>query len=345
VIDRLRALRIFNLVLSGGEVFVRDDIFAILEHIRKAGGLAVCLITNGTRIGKKMATDLAALNIRRVLVSIDGLRAGHDYVRGSGSFDATLAGVDRLLAAGISPSISYTPLRSTFREFPPLADLLASMGIKQIRINTLVPEGRCIPAFLDLALEYPHDITELLAAIEDKRREYPALHLHTDLGYYFNLTASGESSGGERSASAPPPKFLKSGCGACTQSCQITAVGEVVPCPGLGRLSGGNIRDRDFLEIWRDSPNFNTIRALHEIPVSRIPQCRDCSYNSVCDAGCRASAFNVYHDLLGPDPLCPHWRMRDPSGSCAARSESTGAATPSKNLVRFPQDMQGVHLT
>jgi len=100
-------------------------------------------------------------------------------------------------------------------------------------------------------------------------------------------------------------------CSAAHTSCTITASGWVIPCAELFDFRGGNVIDHDILDIWQNSENFRQIRGLSDIPLSQVPHCRNCEYNVLCNAGCRADALTVYGDLLAPDPLCPYIKHRD----------------------------------
>jgi radical SAM protein with 4Fe4S-binding SPASM domain len=75
-------------------------------------------------------------------------------------------------------------------------------------------------------------------------------------------------------------------------------------------FKGGNIKEKDILDIWKNSEAFKEIRNLSNICTDEIPYCRNCDYNVLCNAGCRADAYAVYGDLLAPDPFCPYWREK-----------------------------------
>ncbi|MDP2314579.1 MAG: radical SAM protein [Pseudomonadota bacterium] len=91
-------VKVFNPL--GGEPFVRLDLEDILAHAARRD-LYTTLTTNGTLITSARAARIAAIPPEKlhINVSIDGLEATHDGVRGKGTFQKTLAGYRRLREA------------------------------------------------------------------------------------------------------------------------------------------------------------------------------------------------------------------------------------------------------
>ena len=72
----------FQLTLNGGEIFLRNDIFEIINH-GKNRGLNIGINTNGTLIDKKIAKQLMESDINMVEVSYYSFRPEvHDELRG-----------------------------------------------------------------------------------------------------------------------------------------------------------------------------------------------------------------------------------------------------------------------
>ena len=174
-----------------------------------------------------------------------------------------------------------------------------------LRLNTLSPEGRCTKIYKDIALEFPHQVKEVLDVIEEKKREYPQIEIDCQLGFHYRLPRA------YRRFKENPQnyeiKYLKEGCGAASTSCAITATGNVIPCEGFPTFVGGNIREQDLLDIWENSESLKTIRDLSKVSMDQIPYCKDCKYIYLCNGGCRASAYLLYNDLIAPGISCPYW--------------------------------------
>ncbi len=98
VIDQVAdwGVTIFNLL--GGEPFLRRDILPILEHAH-GRDLITTVTTNGTLLDGARIRALAPLNQVHLNVSLDGLEATHDRIRGRGVFGKATGAISRLVAA------------------------------------------------------------------------------------------------------------------------------------------------------------------------------------------------------------------------------------------------------
>ena len=274
--ERLKELFIFDVSLSGGEIFLRNDLFVLLKRLRENLMHKITLLTNGSLITKEIANQLRKINIKNISISVDGLEEKHDQLRGGGNFQKTIKGIQNLLSIGIEPQVSFTPMRSNYKDLGPLIDFIASLGIPIIGVNTLTPHGRCLYIYKDIALEYPQQVKEVLEVIEEKKREYPDIEIICQLGFYYHLPQSYMYF--EKNPQNYKIKHLKDGCGAASTSCTITSIGDVIPCEGLSMFRGGNIREHDLLHIWNNSTKFKMIRDLSKIAMNQAPYCKDCKY-------------------------------------------------------------------
>ncbi len=90
------------------------------------------------------------------------------------------------------------------------------------------------------------------------------------------------------------------GCLGGTGFCFISHVGQVQPC-GYLPLDCGNVRQKPFPQIWRESDWFLKFRdkSCYE------GKCGVCEYHNVC-GGCRARAMSMLGNPLAEEPLCAH---------------------------------------
>jgi len=134
-------------------------------------------------------------------------------------------------------------------------------------------------------------------------------------------------------------------CPCGVEYCRITPEGKVTPCPYMPAVAG-DLSESSFGDIWRDATVFRLLRQ-GELG----GKCGRCEYREIC-GGCRARAFAVDGDLLGPDLSCayePGAIARAPVGP--ARSVTYGeetvrelAWTPeaSDRLSSIPSFVRGV---
>jgi radical SAM protein with 4Fe4S-binding SPASM domain len=87
------------------------------------------------------------------------------------------------------------------------------------------------------------------------------------------------------------------GCLAGRRFVFVSRKGEVYPC-GYLPLRVGSIREKNFIEIWENSPE---LQALRE---GRLKgKCGRCEFSRSC-GGCRARAYALTGDYLQSDPSC-----------------------------------------
>ncbi len=74
IVDRAVELGLARLYITGGEPFVRRDIFALLRHATEERGLEVVLLTNATVLRGRTRAEIGRLDRARVRfqVSVDG---------------------------------------------------------------------------------------------------------------------------------------------------------------------------------------------------------------------------------------------------------------------------------
>ena len=136
--------------LTGGEIFMRKDIFEVLELFRSKGYFCGYLTTNGTIIDDRRAAALAALArkgfLKHVSVSVDGPKEVHDEARGAtGTFERTAAGLRRLQQAiarnggtRLPVSINTTVTHEGLDALDQMVDVAEELGVDAIGLNHLM---------------------------------------------------------------------------------------------------------------------------------------------------------------------------------------------------------------
>jgi len=129
---------------TGGEPFLNPDMEAILEATLAVGPASV--LTNGLLLDPERCRRLRAmaeasdysLDLR---VSLDGYCADqNDPIRGEGTFERALQGVENLAAAGLNPVLTVTEVHgesSTPEGKEKFFELLRSVGIDKPRLKVL----------------------------------------------------------------------------------------------------------------------------------------------------------------------------------------------------------------
>jgi radical SAM protein with 4Fe4S-binding SPASM domain len=276
--------------LTGGEPLLRGDLFEIAGDFRKAG-FAVSVLTNGTLVGREEARRLAAPGVRAVQVSLEGLEAVHDGIRGPGSFAAAVRGIDHLVAAGSAVTANMTLSRLNAGEILPLARFAAARGVRRLGFARIVPAGRGCE-LRDAALtaaETERLYREIAAAA------VPGLEFVTGDPVASCLLWPPEVD--------PALAVPVGGCAAGLAGITILEDGTLLPCRRLP-LPIGNIRRDSLREVWASSPVLARLRSRE----SYRGRCGSCPRWGAC-RGCRAIAWAASRDrgdedLCADDPQC-----------------------------------------
>jgi MoaA/NifB/PqqE/SkfB family radical SAM enzyme len=131
---------------TGGEPFMNREMLAILEETLKYGPANV--LTNGTFIDEKLAGRLKQLYESskyslELRISLDGTNEEtNDPIRGAGTFQRILRGIQNLAREGINPVITVTEAAPELEKEgkkgrEKFFELIQSLGIKQPRMKIL----------------------------------------------------------------------------------------------------------------------------------------------------------------------------------------------------------------
>jgi len=285
VLDQLADAGALFLTFSGGEIFLRQDLF---ELIRYARGLNfdVSLKTNALLIDESRARKLRELDIRKIQISIYGADAAiHDAItKVPGSLERSLRAIQFLLAEGLQVKLACPLMKQNLAAFRDVQSLAETLGVPYMLDLTITPmmDGG------DGVLRLRSSATELLQVLQDQNLNSRACtppEAETEVAF---ATGSATSSGIESGAYDDIP------CSAGHNSCYISPYGDVSPCVQMPKPAG-NLRKQQFDEIWYGSSEMNRVRAVRE---SQLPLCSSCSIRNYCER-CPGLAQMEGGDLLG----------------------------------------------
>lgn len=116
--------------LIGAEIFMRPDIFQIIEEFIRRG-IKLYLTTNGTLINKNNIDKLIKFKnkIRGIGFSLDGLKETHNRIRGADfAFDKTIEAIN-LVKNDFNVSINSVVMKDNIDELYDLIKYLRGLGI------------------------------------------------------------------------------------------------------------------------------------------------------------------------------------------------------------------------
>src|SRR6266403_1705708 len=119
------------LTFSGGEVFLRKDLFELVEHARRLH-FDVRLKSNALLITPAMAARLRELGVRQVDISIYSPEpAVHDWVtKVPGSLERSLAGAAMLRDAGVTVKLNCPLMKQNVGQYKEIRALAERLGLR-----------------------------------------------------------------------------------------------------------------------------------------------------------------------------------------------------------------------
>ncbi len=266
VLDQLAALGALHLTLSGGELFVRRDWYALATaaHARR---FVLRIFTNGLAITPARAAQLAALQPYAVEISVYGADAAtHDAVTQlPGSFARTRRAFGLLATHGLRTILKTPLLASNIAQFDALRSLAAELHAG----------FRCDPL-----------LTPKRSGDDAPLRSAPR---YADLVTHYRRTLD-----------AAPPTTAP-GCRLCNVGHNALAIapnGDIYPCLELP-IAVGNVRHTSLAELWAQAPRWETLTSLR---AETLAACRDCALGALCGR-CHGLARQATGNLHAPSPL------------------------------------------
>jgi len=276
------------LILSGGEPLLRGDIFELSAYA-SGKGMMVVIGSNGLLIDDSVAGKLKQSGISGISIGLDSIDPIiHNDIRSSnGAWMRAVSAIKNCKKAGLSVQINAVVSSRNCDELPALMNFSQDLGAKVFSPFFLVCTGRGE----DLTDISPQQYERVLSLIVEAQGKYGDMMIRTRCAPTVRRILYQKD---------PGSSLLKMGAGRCLAGlsyCRITPEGDVTPCPYMA-ISTGNIRERDFGDIWNNSTVFSSLRNP-----SLKGKCSGCSFRLLC-GGCRARAYATYNDYLEEDHWC-----------------------------------------
>lgn len=239
VLDDVTTMTAPNRVLVntvGGEPLVRPDIVECGKAITDRG-FSWGTVTNGVLLTEDMLSKLLNAGLRTIAVSLDGLEAEHNWLRGN-SFDATISSVKLLVRTkGLLWDIITCVSQRNFSTLPQLKQYLIDIGVKKWRIFTIFPQGRAkLNSELFLS---PEQYVELMDFIVETRKQGD-----------IDLSYSCEGFLGDYEGEVRSHIYR---CDAGTMTASVLANGDISGCMSIrSHYAQGNIYRDSFSDVWNN---------------------------------------------------------------------------------------------
>jgi radical SAM protein with 4Fe4S-binding SPASM domain len=281
---QLRREGVLDLVITGGEPFLRDDLPRLLELAQKEHFFTKVL-TTGILIGDAEAHHMKQMGVTGVEMSLLGATAGtHDELMGyPGAFGKLKEAVRRMQGVGIGVTLKATVLSCNYGELPGMRDAARTMGVRFAASGLIAPGISGDRSPQKWAVGAPE------AARIDAP---PPIEIH----------AGGKH---DQEGAALTCKAGKTFCG-------ITPTGDILPCI-LFRRPVGSIRKRTLDEIWHGDPD-PFLQLLRRLEPGDARECFTCSSRRVCKR-CPGIAYAETGELASASPIACKLAGRHPPPS------------------------------
>ena len=299
LIDQIAELGTRDVGLIGGEAYLRKDWLQLVERVR-LNGMDCALQTGARNLTEARIEAAAKAGLQGVGVSIDGLPATHDRLRGvPGSFELAMAALRLVPRFGMVSTVNTQINVESLPQLRDIMDLIIDAGATNWQLAITVAMGNAADR-PELLLQPWHmlELMPLLAELaEEGRARGLFLQPANNIGYFGPYES--------RIRNILDDRIHWQGCNAGDTVLGIEADGTIKACPGLSKdYAGGNVRDRPLKEIWEARSALTSLgrRTLDDL----WGRCRTCYYAEVCMGGCTWTS----HALMGRpgnNPMC-HYR-------------------------------------
>lgn len=304
LIDDLSNFKVPVILISGGEPLVREDLLDIIQYAHNRD-IRSTISTNGTLIDREHAKKFKQLGVGYIGISLDGIGQSHDVFRGvKGSFDKALQGIRNCIDVQQKVGLRVTISRYNYNHLEDIFYLIKEEKIPRVCFYHLVYSGRgtdmvkdditheqareALDLIMDKAIELG-DKTEILTV--DNHADAVYLYLQSCKKYPWlsdKILANLKMNGGNRSGMAFG---------------NIDSQGYVHPDQFTQQHTFGNVKEKAFSEIWRDTSNALLAGLKDRKPLLK-GRCSLCKWLDVCNGNFRVRAETITGDFWASDPAC-----------------------------------------
>ncbi|MFH1490339.1 MAG: SynChlorMet cassette radical SAM/SPASM protein ScmE [Pseudomonadota bacterium] len=305
--EELGQMAVREVCLSGGEVFIRPDLWDLIDAMID-NRMRYSILTNGTLITEKTIDEISKGRrldrLNSVQVSIDGSCAAvHDQSRGKGSFEKAVRGLRLLFEAGLPVTSRVTVNQTNVDDLDNIARfLLDDIGIPGFSTNDAMPMGAGCFHQDSIVLEPGQQVAAMksLSRLSEKYKgritaTAGPLAIWRSYREMEHAMASGEKS-------TRWVMGVLSACGCVFNKLAVHHDGVITPCNMLSGLELGRINEDSIREIWTGHPILKALKERRSIPMERVPGCEDCRWAPFCNGSCPGLAYEMTGDFNRANP-------------------------------------------
>lgn len=297
-IDMCKDINLQWINLSGGEPFIRPDLLILIKYLY-INNIPMNIISNGWLITENIAQELAKIKYLRVMISLDGPKNIHDFIRKPGSFERIKNSLEILDKYNITTGCITTLTKQNYKYLEDIRKFLINMNVNCWQVQLGLPMGN-LSENKDWILE-PKDLFNIIDYLyEQKGKDRIHIFPADCIGYYnYKIDKILDEAYGEKIGSW-------NGCSAGISSFGLLHNGDIVGCTSIRnkKYIENNIKNRTLREIWEDSNSFAWRRNFKAQDLSG--NCKICEYASRCLGGCSNTRLTINNSLCSENKYCTH---------------------------------------
>jgi len=221
VLDELKNIGCFYLGFTGGEVFLRKDILAILWYAKKKG-FEIIIYTNGSLIDKMVAEELKRIRVNKVDITIPAMSPpAFERISGvPGSREKVFAAIHLLRENKVALGFKTCVLKENESEIQDIQNFAASLGALHRLDDTL-----------SRRLDGSGEPFKYRGQIIENRRQGTEDREKKQIAHKIELSCNFQSGNREpclAGRQAPTVNLFR--CGVGISQAAITPQGELKPC-------------------------------------------------------------------------------------------------------------------
>jgi len=308
--ELLRDLKAFDVpavLFSGGEPHVRATALDLIAYARSIG-LRCTLSTNGLLIDDAVADRLAEIGLQYVGISVDGVEARHDKLRGqAGAFKKAWAAIDRCRQRGIKVGVRFTVTALNESDLEAIFDLCEDHHVDRLCVYHLAYAGRGGNLLrVDLSSDQTRDVmNRIMRRVRynhavGRDLEVLTVSNHADAAYVIWTMEQTEP---KRAAKLRERLAGTGGNRSGQNIASIDPTGGVHYDQFSWHYTCGNVKETPFSRIWTDASD-PRLRVLRDRTPHLPAKCQACRFLDLCNGNLRTRAEAATGNWLGEDPGC-----------------------------------------
>ncbi len=308
VIDQMDMAGVTAVSVTGGEPFVRDDIWTIMEAFSQKSIAVSQIYTNGMLLTEQTAQRFQRMGLRPgFVISFDGVD-GHDWLRAKkGAGEKVTSVIKMLKEHGFPVMIETAVYDGNIDCLPQTYELLKSLGVDYWKTSLIYEAG-----------EWRKEGRRTVETEELYDAYLKVIHTYVKDGAPFSIQLDGFFACPAHDPDkwhSPYVRNTSSGIGddLCCATCRFNPYllphGRLLPCASMTdsevEQHMPDLKTETLSQVYGGGDNaFFRIAGMKTREIlGRNKDCAGCTYRNQCQGGCRAMSLLGGYGLYGHSPV------------------------------------------